>query len=239
VDLGIVWASLPRLLEGATVTAQLVSAALVIGFLLAVPLALMRVSRRPWLAWPAYAYVFFFRGTPLLVQIFLVYYGLGQFQAVRESALWPVLREADWCAILAFGLNTAAYTGEILRGGILGVPRGEVDAARAIGMSGPLLFRRIVFPRAFRLALPAYGNEVILMLKASSLASTITILEVTGAARSVIARTFAPIEVFLAAGGIYLAINFVVTRVFRLVERRLTPAPGRPASRRAVASKAA
>jgi polar amino acid transport system permease protein len=223
MDLGLMLRSLPALLEGAWMTIQLVALALLAGFAVALPVALMRVSRRRWLRAPAFAYVFCFRGTPLLVQIYLAYYGLGQFEAIRQSALWPVLREPYWCAILAFALNTAAYTAEILRGGIEGVPFGEVEAARALGMSRILLFRRIVFPKAFRLALPAYGNEIILMVKASALASTITILDLTGVARTIIARTFAPVELFLAAGALYLLINFALTRVIARVEHRLSP----------------
>ena len=138
MDFELMVTSIPRLLEGAVVTLQLVSLSLVLGIVLAVPLALCRVSRRRLLWMPVYGYIFYFRGTPLLVQIFLIYYGLGQFEAVRESFLWPVLREAYWCAIIAFTMNTAAYTAEILRGGILAVPAGEVEAARATGMSGPI-----------------------------------------------------------------------------------------------------
>jgi polar amino acid transport system permease protein len=182
----------------------------------------MRVSERRWLRVGAYSYIFVFRGTPLLVQIFLVYYGLGQFQAVRASALWPILREPYWCAIIAFALNTGAYTAEILRGAIGAVPVGEVEAAKAFGMSRTLSLRRIILPRALRIALPAYGNEVILMLKGSALASTITLLDLTGMARTIIARTYMPVEIFLAAGLIYLAITFVFVQLFRLLERRLS-----------------
>lgn len=223
MDFGLIARSVPLLLRGTGTTLELVSLAVLVGFALAVPMALLRVSRRPWLWVPAYGYIFFFRGTPLLVQIYLVYYGLAQFAAIRESALWPILKEPYWCAIIAFALNTAGYTAEILRGGIQAVPFGEVEAARALGMSGVLLFRRIVFPKAFRLALPAYGNEVILMLKASALASTITILDLTGVARTIIARTFAPIELFLAAGVLYLLMTIVVSRVVNAVEHWLSP----------------
>ena len=167
--------------------------------------------------------MFVFRGTPLLVQIFLIYYGLGQFEAIRDSFLWTFFREPFWCAILALTLNTGAYTSEIIRGGIQSVPWGQVEAARACGMSRLLLFRRIVLPIALRQALPAYGNEVILMVKSSSLASTITLLEVTGIARGIIAKTFAPVEIFIVAGAIYLAINFLVTRAIRAAEWRLSP----------------
>ena len=156
------------------------------------------------------------------MQIFLVYYGLGQFEGVRASALWPILREPYWCAIIAFALNTGAYTAEILRGAIQAVPVGEVEAAKAFGMSRALSLRRIILPRAVRIALPAYGNEVILMLKGSALASTITLLDLTGMARTIIARTYMPVEIFLAAGLIYLAITFVFVQLFRLLERRLS-----------------
>jgi polar amino acid transport system permease protein len=223
VDFDLMVTSIPRLLEGAVVTLQLVSLSLILGMILALPLALCRVSRQPLLWMPVYGYIFYFRGTPLLVQIFLTYYGLGQFEAVRESFLWPVLREAYWCAIIAFTMNTAAYTAEILRGGILAVPAGEIEAARAVGMSRWLLYRRIILPRAIRMALPAYSNEVILMLKASALASTITLLDLTGVARIIVARSFAPYELFLTAGVIYLLMTFAVTRAFKQAEYRLSP----------------
>ncbi|WGF89240.1 ABC transporter permease [Marinivivus vitaminiproducens] len=213
--------AVPELLLGLPLTLQLVVLSLAIGFALAVPLALMRLSHNPILFGPAYAYSFFFRGTPLLVQIFLIYYGLGQFAGIRGSFLWPFLREPFWCAVLALTLNTAAYTSEIIRGGIQAVPHGQVEAAQACGMSPVLIFRRIVFPQAIRQALPAYGNEVILMVKSSSLASVITLLEVTGLARRLIAQTYAPLEVFIVAGAIYLLLNFILTRIFALIERRL------------------
>ena len=219
----LMWQSVPKLLGGLVLTLELVLLSLLLGFLVAVGIALMRVSPYRALSGLAYVYVFVFRGTPLLVQIFLIYYGLGQFEAIRDSFLWTFFREPYWCAILALTLNTGAYTSEIIRGGIQSVPYGQVEAARACGMSGPLMFRRIVFPVAFRQMLPAYGNEIILMVKSTSLASTITLLEVTGIARSIIARTFAVFEIFIVAGAIYLAINFVVTRAIRYAEWRLSP----------------
>jgi octopine/nopaline transport system permease protein len=223
MNLELMWQSVPELLGGLGLTLQLVALSLVLGFFLAIGVALMRLSRNPILAPISFAYVFVFRGTPLLVQIFLIYYGLGQFELVRESFLWTFFREPFWCAILALTLNTAAYTGEIIRGGIQSVPYGQIEAARACGMSGLLQFCRIVFPIAIRQALPAYGNEIILMVKASSLASTITLMEVTGIARSIIATTFQPVEVFIVAGSIYLAINFAVARALRMIEWRLSP----------------
>jgi octopine/nopaline transport system permease protein len=184
----------------------------------------MRLSKNLLLSKLAYAYVYVFRSTPLLVQIFLIYYGSGQFRESFESVgLWYFLREPYFCAILALTMNTAAYTSEIIRGGIQSVPWGELEAGRAVGMSGVTLFRRIVFPIAIRQALPAYGNEIILMVKSTSLASTITILEVTGIAKKIIAATFAPMEVFIIAGAIYLCMNFIVTRGIQRIEIKLSP----------------
>ncbi len=226
MDVALMVDSLPRLARGMLTTFELVALSGVAGVLLAVPVALARVSRRAWVRAVPLGYIFFLRGTPLLVQIFLVYYGLGQFETVRESFLWPVLREAYWCAIIAFSLNTSAYTAEILRGAIQAVPPGEVEAARALGMPRAMAMRRIVLPRAVRMALPAYGNEVILMLKGSALASTITLLDLTGAARTIIAKTYKPLEIFLAAGVLYLLMTFVIVRLVRWAERRLAPPAG-------------
>jgi octopine/nopaline transport system permease protein len=223
MNLTLMWETLPRLAAGIPLTLQLVGLGLVIGFLLAVGVALLRLSNSVVLSGLAASYVFVFRGTPLLVQIFLIYYGLGQFELVRDSFLWPFLRQAYWCAILAFALNTAAYTSEIIRGAIRSVPYGQIEAARALGMPRLMIFRRITVPVAIRQGLPAYGNEIILMVKASSLASTITLLEVTGIARRIISQTFAVFEVFIVAGAIYLLINFAVTRIVKAVEWRLTP----------------
>lgn len=213
----------PTLMSGLPLTLQLVGLSLAIGFVLAVALALARLSGNPILEKLAYAYVYVFRGTPLLVQIFLIYYGLGQFEAVRESAAWLILREPFWCAIIALALNTGAYTSEIIRGGIQSVPWGQIEAGRACGMNSVLLFRRIVFPVAIRQALPAYGNEIILMVKSTSLASTITILEITGEAKKLISATWMPVEIFVVAGAIYLTMNFLVTRVVYSLENRLNP----------------
>lgn len=221
MNLEVIIDNVPKLLEGALLTVELVLLALVLGMVFALPTALMRVSPNWLLRGPAYAYIFFFRGTPLLVQIFLIYYGLGQFDSVRESIFWPILREPFWCAIIAFALNTGAYTAEILRGAIEAVPKGQIEAARAFGMSKSVCYRRIILPQAWRIALPAYGNEVILMLKGSALASTITLLDLTGMARTIIARTYMPVEIFLAAGALYLLLTFLFTNGYRLLERRL------------------
>ncbi len=225
----LMWESVPDLLGGLMVTLELTVLSLIFGMILALPLAALRTARSRVLWMPAYGYITFFRGTPLLVQIFLIYYGSGQFEWIRETLLWPVLCEAYWCAILAFSLNTAAYTAEILRGAIQAVPRGEIEAGLALGMSRWLVFRLISLPRAFRLALPAYGNEIILVIKSSSLASTITLLDITGVARTLVAHTYAPYEVFLVAGALYLVVVLATTRVLAAVERWLkvdtAPAP--------------
>lgn len=222
--------TLLRLIDGVPLLLKLVSVSLSLGFVLAILIALARLSTFAPLRALASGYVFLFRGTPLLVQIFLIYYGLSQFSAVRESFVWPFLRQPYWCAILALTLNTAAYGGEIMRGGIQSVPSGQIEAARACGMSGLLLMRRIVLPIALRQALPAYGNEMILMIKATSLASTVTLMEVTGIAHRIISDTYRAIEVFVVAGSIYLLLNFLITRAIRRIEWRLSPhlrdAPG-------------
>lgn len=220
-DWNVIIEYFPRLIDGVWLTLELVFFSGLLGLLLAVPLALMRASHNPWLRALPFGYIFFFRGTPLLVQIFLIYYGASQFEVIRESVLWPILREPYWCAIIAFTLNTAAYSAELIRGAIQAIPKGELEAADAFGMSPVLKIRRIVLPRAFGIVLPAYGNELILMLKSSSLASTITLLDITGAARTIIARTYTPLEIFAAAGVLYLLIAAVMIGSFRLLEKRL------------------
>jgi polar amino acid transport system permease protein len=215
----VIFDNLPKLLNGAWLTLELVLISGLMGILLALPIALMRVSHRPWLKAIPFAYIFFFRGTPLLIQIFLVYYGASQFDVIKESALWPILKEPYWCAIITFALHTAAYIAELLRGAIQSIPKGEVEAAKALGMSYPLMMRRIILPRAFGVMMPSYGNEVILMLKGSALASTITLLDLTGMARTIIARTYTPLEVFLAAGIIYLIISALIIGLFHFLER--------------------
>ena len=213
----------PKLLSGLNLTIQLVTISLFIGFCLAIGLALLRLSNNTFLSFFAKAYIFYFRGTPLLVQIFLFYYGIAQFEIIRESFVWSFFKEAYWCGILALTLNTCAYSSEIIRGGILSVPFGQIESAKSVGMSRFLLYRRIILPIAFRQALPAYGNEIILMVKATSLVSTITLMEVTGIARLIIAKTFSPVEIFIVAGLIYLTINFIITRLVNFCEIKLTP----------------
>lgn len=216
------WETLLELAAAVPETLRLAAISIALGGVLALVLALCRTSGLLLLDWPARFYVFVFRGTPLLVQIFLIYYGLSQFPEVRRSVLWPFLRDPYWCAIGALMLNTAAYSSEIIRGGLLSVPQGQIEAARACGMSRLLAFRRIVLPLAVRQALPGYGNEMISMVKATSLASIITIMEITGVAARIISESYRAIEVFVVAGAIYLALNFVLTRLVAFIEYRLS-----------------
>jgi octopine/nopaline transport system permease protein len=222
MDFDLMRDSIPQILGGSRLTILLVTLSLSMGFVLAIFTALLRRSNIPLLVIPIKAYVFVMRGTPLLVQIFLIYYGVGQFEIVRESIFWSILKSPFWCAIIALTLNTTAYGSEIIRGGLESVPWGEVEAARSVGMSGFLLFRRIIFPIAIRQALPAYGNEVILMVKATSLASTITIMEMTGIANTIMAENYRPMEAFIVAGSFYLILNFIMTRIIQLIEWRLS-----------------
>jgi len=222
MDFELMLDSIPKIFGGARLTVLLVTLSLSMGFVLAIIVALLRRSSIPVLVIPIKAYVFVMRGTPLLVQIFLIYYGVGQFEIIRQSVFWVVLKSPFWCAIIALTLNTTAYGSEIIRGGLESVQFGEVEAARSFGMSGFLLFRRIIFPIAIRQALPAYGNEVILMVKATSLASTITIMEMTGIANTIMAENYRPMEAFIVAGSFYLILNFIMTRLIQLIEWKLS-----------------
>ncbi|MBT9430556.1 ABC transporter permease [Candidatus Symbiopectobacterium endolongispinus] len=212
-----------EIIPGIPLTLQLAVGSVLLGFFLALTLAAMQLSGNRLLQSVARLYVLFFRGTPLLVQLFLIYYGLGQFSWVRESVLRPILREPYWCALLSLTLCTGAYASEIIRGGLLSVPAGQIEAARACGMPSWKIFTRIVFPLAIRQVLPAYGNELISMIKSTSLASIITLMEITGIAARLIAETYRALEVFLVAGAIYLLINLVLTSLLAFVEHRMTP----------------
>lgn len=223
-DLGLNWAViikwLPKLAQGATLTLELVAIAVIAGLLLAIPLGIARSSRHWYVRAVPYGYIFFFRGTPLLVQLFLVYYGLAQFDAVRDSALWPYLRDPFWCTVLTMTLHTAAYIAEILRGALQAIPKGEIEAARALGMSRFKMYRRILLPSALRRALPQYSNEVIMMLQTTSLASIVTLIDITGAARTVNAQYYLPFEAYITAGVFYLCLTFILVRLFKMAERR-------------------
>lgn len=219
----IIIETLPKFLSGTLLTLEITSLSVIIGFLLAIPLAIMRVSKNPFISIPVYCFNFYFRGTPLLVQLFLIYYGSGQFQSfLSDVGLWQFFREAYFCAVLSLTLNTAAYSSEIFRGGIQGVPFGEIEAARACGMSGPLLYRRIIMPAALRIAWPAYTNEVVFLLQASSLVSIITLMDITGVARVVSPRSFAFYELFITAGVIYLILVYGLIFIFKRIENKIT-----------------
>lgn len=223
MDINLIWQSLPKLFSGLMLTIQITGISVVIGLLLAVPVALMRVSKSKILWMPSYAFMFYFRGTPLLVQIFLIYYGSGQFQEVLSNlGLWVFFSEAYFCAVLTFILNTAAYTAEILRGAIQAVPFGEIEAGLSCGMPKTTLYRRIILPKAFRLAWPAYTNEVVFLLQATSLISIITLMDVTGVARFIAAQTFAFYELFITAAVFYLILVYGLLFVFKKIEYRLS-----------------
>ncbi len=210
----------PLYLSGLLVTLKLLALSLTCGLLLAVPLALVRTVAKGWPSRLVWAYTYVFRGTPMLVQLFLCYYGLAQFDAVRESWAWPWLSSASFCAWLTFSLNTAAYTTEIIAGSIRALPAGEIEAAKALGLSRGLMLRRIVLPAALRRALPAYGNEVIFMLHGTSLASVVTLLDVTGAARAINAKYYLPFEAFITAGAFYFVLTLGLVGLFRWAEAR-------------------
>ena len=220
-DLGIVWSALPVLGRGAAVTLQLTALVILFGTGLALPVALCKNARRPALRAAAGAYVMFFRGTPSLVQVFLLYYGSSQFEVIQKSVLWPVLRDPFWCVVIALGLNSASYTGKTLASALAAVPAGLRDAAFSLGLSRPVAFWTVELPLAVRTALPAFSNEVILTCKATSLASTMTLLDLTGTARLLTSETYAPYEVFISAGLVYLAINYSLMLGLRRLEIRL------------------
>ncbi len=220
MDFSIIIDNYPTYLEGFKNTIFLVSISLALGLLLAVPLAVLRTSKSYLIQAPIRTFVYFFRGTPLLVQIFIVYYGFGQFDFIKESIFWSLFKEAYFCALFTFTLNTAAYTTEIIRGAIVATPHGEIEAAMAAGMSRFTMFRRIILPSAFRRALPAYSNEIIFMLHGSSLASVITLIDITGAARIINSRYYSPYEAFLTAAVIYMSITFTIVFFIKKLEKR-------------------
>ena len=223
MDLELIQSAVPLLLKGVGATLEITFFGILFGFPLGLGFALARMSSNRVLSSTSRAYSMVFRGTPLLVQIFIIYYGLGQLRVLRDNdLLWWFFGDGMRCAILAVVLNTAAYTSEILRGGLMSIPHGELEAARACGMSNWVRFRRIRLPLAIRQALPAYGNEITIIIKESSLASTITVLDITGHAKRLMSETFAVVEIFTIAGIMYLAINFIVLMLVKATEARLS-----------------
>lgn len=222
MDFTFLSSTMITLLQAVPMTLLLFSLSIVTGGLLALVVVAMRVSGNPILSRFAKGYIFVFRGSPLLIQMFLVFYGLAQFSFIRYSFLWPFLREPVVCAILSLALCTAGYTAEIFRGGIRAVSPKEIEAARSIGMSRLLLVRRIIAPIAFRHALPAYSTEIVLMMKSTALASLVTVWEVTGVAQRLISHTYRTMEVFLCAAIIYLVLNFIILQGMTLLEYSLS-----------------
>jgi arginine/ornithine transport system permease protein len=219
-DFSPIWSHWPLFLGGVWLTLKLLLISLALGLLLAIPLGLMRVSKQRLINAPAWLYTYVIRGTPMLVQLFLIYYGLAQFAVVRDSLLWPYLSSASFCACLAFAINTSAYSAEILAGSLRTIPAGEIEAAKAIGMSRFKLYQRILLPSALRRALPQYSNEVIMMLHTTSLASIVTMVDITGAARTISSQYYLPFEAFITAGLFYLGLTLLLVRLFKMSEGR-------------------
>ncbi len=220
MDLELMINSFPKLLNATVVTLKLLSLSLFFGLFIGLLFAVMRMSTNLILNKFAYGYSYLFRGTPLLVQIFIIYFGFGQIEFIRESFLWIILKEPYWCAIIAFALNTGAYTSEILRSAFETIKKGYIEAGKSLGISSKIIFYKIQIPIAIRQSLPAYGNEIILMLKGTSLASTVTLMDLTGVAKYIISTTFKPIEVFIVAGSIYLFMTFLIHNFIKFLERK-------------------
>ncbi|MBD1153301.1 ABC transporter permease [Pelagibacterales bacterium SAG-MED24] len=220
MDFELMASSLPKLLNAAVITLKLLSVSLIVGLFIGLLFAILRLNNNIFINRFAYGYSYLFRGTPLLVQIFIIYFGLGQIESLRESFLWVILKEPYWCAIIAFALNTGAYTSEILRSAFQTIKPGVIEAGKSLGIPSKIIFYKIQIPIAIRQSLPAYGNEIILMMKGTSLASTVTLMDLTGVAKYIISTTFKPIEVFVVAGGIYLFMTFVIHNVIKYLEKK-------------------
>ena len=220
MDFDLIINSFPKLLFASITTLKLLSVSLFIGLFIGLFFAILRIKNNIILGKIAYGYSYTFRGTPLLVQIFIIYYGFGQVELIRESFLWVILKEPYWCAVIAFALNTGAYTSEILRSAFQTIKPGFIEAGKSLGVPNKFIFYKIQIPIAIRQSLPAYGNEIILMLKVTSLASTVTLMDLTGVAKYIISTTFKPIEVFIIAGSIYLFFTFIIHNVIKFLEKK-------------------
>ena len=220
MDLSLMASSLPKLLSAAVITIKLLSASLIIGLFIGLLFAILRLSKNSIINRFAYAYSYVFRGTPLLVQIFIIYYGLGQIEYFRSTFLWVIFKEPYWCAIIAFALNTGAYTSEILRSAFQTIKPGIIEAGKSLGISNKIIFFKIQIPVAIRQSLPAYGNEIILMMKGTSLASTVTLMDITGVAKHIVSTTYKPLEIFITAGGIYLFMTFLIHNLIKYLEKK-------------------
>jgi arginine/ornithine transport system permease protein len=220
MDWDIILTSLPQYAQGVRTTLVLLTIALASSFVLSIPLAVARVSAKPWVTKPVWLFTYVLRGTPLLIQLFIIYHGLAQFEAVRESFVWVAFKNPWFCAWLAFMLNSTAYTTEILAGALRATPTGEVEAARSYGLSGLTLYRRVLLPSALRRALPQYSNEVIGLMHATAIASTVTLVDVTRVARDVYSNYLLITESFGVAAVIYFILTFSLAGLFKLLERR-------------------
>ena len=220
MDLELMINSFPKLLSAAVITLKLLSVSLIIGVFIGLFFAILRLNKNIFINKFAYGYSYVFRGTPLLVQMFIIYFGLGQIEYLRSTILWVILKEPYWCAIIAFALNTGAYTSEILRSAFQTIKPGIIEAGKSLGISNVIIFYKIQIPIAIRQSLPAYGNEIILMMKGTSLASTVTLMDLTGVAKYIISTTFKPIEVFIVAGGIYLFMTFIIHNIIKFLEKK-------------------
>ena len=220
MDFDLVLNSFPKLLSASIITLKLLSLSLILGLCIGLIFAVLRIKSNFLLEKIAYVYSYIFRGTPLLVQIFIIYYGFGQVEFIRQSFMWVILKEPYWCAIIAFALNTGAYTSEILRSAFQTIKPGFIEAGKSLGINNKIIFYKIQIPIAIRQSLPAYGNEIILMLKGTSLASTVTLMDLTGVAKYIISTTFKPIEVFIVAGSIYLLITFIIHNLIKFLEKK-------------------
>tara|TARA_B100001057_G_scaffold13984_1_gene13303 strand:- start:2434 stop:3111 length:678 start_codon:yes stop_codon:yes gene_type:complete len=220
MDIELMFDSLPKLLSATLVTVKLLSASLFFGLFIGLLFAILRLNKNIFINKFAYGYSYVFRGTPLLVQIFIIYFGLAQIEYLRTSFLWVILKEPYWCAIIAFTLNTGAYTSEILRSAFQTIKPGIIEAGKSLGVTNKIIFYKIQIPIAIKQSLPAYGNEMILMMKGTSLASTVTLMDLTGVAKYIISTTFKPIEVFIVAGGIYLFMTFIIHNLIKYLEKK-------------------
>lgn len=220
MDIDLIITSFPKLLSAILITLKLLLISLIIGMFLGLFFAILRMSKNIFINQFAYGYSYIFRGTPLLVQIFIIYFGLAQLEWLKNSFLWIILKDPYWCAIIAFSLNSGAYTSEILRSAFQTIKAGMIEAGKSLGISNKIIFYKIQIPIAIRQSLPAYGNEMILMMKGTSLASTVTLMDITGVAQKIISTTFKPIEVFIIAGSIYLFMTFCINNLIKLLEKK-------------------
>lgn len=211
-----------KYVSGFIVTVQIVGLSLLIGAALSIPIAIARSSRWAILSKPAYAYVYFFRGTPLLAQTFLIYYGVGSFRPELQTVgLWWFFRDAFYCVVFAFALNTSAYQAEILRGAVQNISKGQWEGGQALGLSRPVIFFKIILPQALIVALRPYGNEIILMIKGSAIAAIVTIYDVMGETRRAYSRSY-DFQAYIWAAVIYLMTVETLRRIWDRLEARLT-----------------